>query len=111
VSPFSVWGLWGGLSLEQHIVQGAAAALAVAVALIPGRRTLVEVAALAGAVMIALQLGISHWFYLYIVWFFPMVALAVFGSFPERALAAAVSPSEPIEATPPTAALPLASTG
>jgi hypothetical protein len=110
VSPFSVWGLWGGLSLEQHIVQGAAAALAVAVALIPGRRTLVEVAALAGAVMIAVQLGISHWFYLYIVWFFPMVVLAVFGSFPERALAAAVSPSEPIEATPPTAALPLAST-
>ena len=24
VSPFSVWGLWGGLSVEQHLVQGAA---------------------------------------------------------------------------------------
>jgi hypothetical protein len=111
VSPFSVWGLWGGLSLEQHIVQGAAAMLAVAVALIGGRRTLVEVAALAGAVIIAVQLGISHWFYLYIVWFFPMVALAVFGSFPARARAAAVEPSEPAEATPPAAVLPLASTG
>ena len=22
-SPFSIWGLWGGLGLEQHLVQGA----------------------------------------------------------------------------------------
>jgi hypothetical protein len=81
-SPFSVWGLWGGLSFEQHVVQGAAAMLAVVVALIPGRRTLVEVAALGAAVLIALQLGLAHWFYLYIVWFFPLVMVALLGSFP-----------------------------
>ncbi len=83
-SPFSVWGLWGGLSFEQHVVQGAAAMLAVGVALLPGRRTLVEVAALGAAVLIALQLGLSHWFYLYIVWFFPLVMVALLGSFPAR---------------------------
>ena len=28
VTPFSVWGLWGGLGFEQHVVEGAAVALA-----------------------------------------------------------------------------------
>ncbi|HTX46430.1 MAG TPA: hypothetical protein VMD48_09140 [Solirubrobacteraceae bacterium] len=80
-APFSVWGLWGGLSLVQHLVQGAAVALAGIVAFLPrGRRTMIEVAALGAAVIIALQLGLTYWFYLYIVWFFPLVALAVFGA-------------------------------
>ena len=81
-APFSIWGLWGGLSFEQHIVEGAAAALALAVALIPGRRTLVEVAALGAAVIIAVQLSLTYWFYLYIVWFFPLVIVAVLGAYP-----------------------------
>jgi hypothetical protein len=83
-APFSVWGLYGGLSLEQHLVQGAAVALALAVAFVPRRRDLVTVAALAAAVIIALQLGITYWFYLYIVWFFPLVIVALFGSYPAR---------------------------
>ena len=48
VTPFSVWGLWGGLGFEQHLVEGAAVALAVAVAFVPRARGLVEVAALGG---------------------------------------------------------------
>jgi hypothetical protein len=83
-SPFSVWGLWGGLSFEQHLVQGATIALAVLVAFFPRRRGVVEVAALAGAVMIAVELSASYWLYSYIVWFFPLVAIALFGSFPSR---------------------------
>ena len=31
--------------------------------------------------MIAVQLGIEHWFYLYIPWFFPLVMLALLGRF------------------------------
>jgi hypothetical protein len=84
-SPFSIWGLWGGLGFEQHLVQGAAAALAIAVAFVPRRRDLVQVAALGAAVLITLQLGITHWFYLYIVWFFPLVIFALLGAYPERA--------------------------
>jgi hypothetical protein len=84
VSPFSVWGLWGGLSLEQHLVQGAAIGLAILVAFVPRRRGVVEVAALAAAVVIAIQLSASYWLYSYIVWFFPLVAIALFGSFPSR---------------------------
>jgi hypothetical protein len=82
-SPFSVWGLWGGLGVEQHVAQGAAAMLAVVVAFLPrGRRTIVQVAALGAAVLIALQLAVTHWFYLYIVWFFPLVMVALLGSEP-----------------------------
>jgi hypothetical protein len=84
VSPFSVWGLWGGLSVEQHLVQGAALALALLVAFVPRERGVVEVAALAAAVVIAIQLSASYWLYSYIVWFFPMVAVALFGSYPSR---------------------------
>jgi hypothetical protein len=83
-SPFSIWGLWGGLGFEQHVVEGATAALALVVAFFPPRRTVIEVAALGAAVLIALQLGITHWFYLYIPWFFPLVMVAVLGSYPER---------------------------
>ena len=83
-SPFSIWGLWGGLGLEQHFVQGAAAALAIAVAFLPrGPRAPVQVAALGAAVLIAVQLGVSHWFYLYIVWFVPLVLVALLGAHPE----------------------------
>ena len=50
----------------------------------------VEVAALGAAILIALQLGAGYWLYSYIVWFFPFVIVALFGSFPtqlEQALA------------------------
>lgn len=82
MTPFSVWGLWGGLSFVQHLVEGAAIALAVAVAFVPRRRGTVEVAALGAAVIIALQIAASYWLYSYAVWFFPLVVLALFGSFP-----------------------------
>jgi hypothetical protein len=82
-SPFSVWGLYGLPSAAQTAVQVAAALLAVVVAFVPRRRTLVQVAALGAAVLIALQLGVTHWFYLYVVWFFPLVMLALLGRYAE----------------------------
>jgi hypothetical protein len=84
-TPFSAWGLWGGLGLEQHLVQGAVIALALIVAVVPRQRALVEIAALAAAVLIGLQLAGSYWLYSYIVWFFPGVVVAVFGTHPGRA--------------------------
>ncbi len=63
-SPFSIWGLWGGLGIVQHLVQGFAIGLAIAVAFVPRQRTVVEVAALGAAVLIAFQLALTHWFYL-----------------------------------------------
>jgi hypothetical protein len=82
VTPFSVWGLWGGLDVAQQLVQGAGVGLAVALAFFPARRGIVEVAALGAAILIALQLGVNYWLYPYIVWFFPLVIVALFASHP-----------------------------
>ena len=101
-SPFSIWGLWGGLGIEQHLVQGATVALALAVMFVPRRRGLIEVAALGAAIIIALQLGAAYWLYSYIVWFYPLVAVALFGSYPSelgRAVSAAFG-ERPVEAAP-----------
>jgi hypothetical protein len=82
-SPFSIWGLYdpdvGWLNYAQRAVQGAGALLAVAIAFIPRRRDVVGLAALSAAILIALQLGVSHWFYLYIPWFFGLVMIALLG--------------------------------
>src|SRR3954447_2109153 len=75
-SPFSIWGLrdW---TTAQTIVQVAAVLFAVAVAFVPRRRDLIGLSALTAAVLIALQLGITHWFYLYIVWFYGPLMVAL----------------------------------
>ena len=57
--------------------------LALVVALFPRRRDTITVAALGAAVLIALQLGVTHWFYLYIVWFLPLLLLALLGRYRE----------------------------
>jgi hypothetical protein len=84
ITPFSVWGLWGGLNWLQNLLQGAAFALAIGVALLPSRRTVIEVAALGAAVIIALQLVANYWLYPYIVWFFPLVIFALLAAHPDR---------------------------
>jgi hypothetical protein len=76
-APFSIWGLYGGLGVEQAIVQAGAVALALALALVPRRDDLVGLCAAAAAVLIAVQLGVSYWFYLYIPWFFAPAIVAV----------------------------------
>jgi hypothetical protein len=84
VTPFSIWGLWGGLGAVQRLLQGATIALAIVVAFVPSRRGLVEVAALGAAVLIMLQLTVNYWLYPYIVWFYPLVIVALFASHPDR---------------------------
>ncbi len=83
-SPFSVWGLYGGLSGPQQAVEFAAVVLALALAVIPRRPGVAPLAAAAAAIVIALQLGVEHWFYLYIPWFFPLVMVALLGGEADR---------------------------
>jgi hypothetical protein len=94
-SPFSVWGLYGGLGGAQLAVQIAAIALAVGLALIPRPRDIVALAAACAAVIIAVQLGMDHWFYLYIPWFAPLALLALLGSLSLAPEPAPVVASEP----------------
>lgn len=81
-TPFSVWGLWGHLGLLQHVLQGLVVLLGLAVAFFPRRRGPVEVAALAGAVIVSLQLVTNYWLYSYIMWFYPAAIVAIFASHP-----------------------------
>jgi hypothetical protein len=87
-SPFSVWGQEPSLEWLHTGLKVAAAGLAVLVAFVPRRRTPVTVAALGTAVLIALQLTVEHWFYLYLPWFLPFLFVALLAR-PDRAMTAA----------------------
>jgi hypothetical protein len=104
-SPFSVWGLYGGLGAAQKLAQGAAVALALALALVPRPRDLVGLAAACAAVTIAVQLGIDHWFYLYIPWFAALALLAMFGSLSPAPARVRAAPSELARSSRPAAAV------
>ena len=52
-----------------------------ALAFVPRRRDLRQVAALGAAALIAAQLSVNHWFYFYIPWFTPFALLAMFGAY------------------------------
>jgi hypothetical protein len=83
-SPFSLWD-WGqyhargipDLQLVQKVLEGLLVAGAIAAAFVPRRKSPYQLAALTGALLVGFQLVLTHWFYLYIPWFFPFVAIAV----------------------------------
>ncbi len=77
-APFSVWGFYGGLGGLQRAVQIATVVFAVAAAFIPRRPDVIGLAAIAGAILLCLQLGMTYWFYLYIVWIIPFAFVAIF---------------------------------
>lgn len=81
-SPFSLWN-WGrynylDLGALQRALQALVVVGALAAAFVPRRRSLVTLAALTAALLLALEVTMTHWFYLYVVWFFPFVVLALF---------------------------------
>ena len=48
----------------------------------PRRKTPLQLAALTAALLIGFELTLTHWFYLYIPWFFPFAAFVAAGSAP-----------------------------
>jgi hypothetical protein len=76
-SPFSIWGQVPGLEPLRIAILGGTGLLAIAFAFWPKRKTLTQVAALSAALLIGLQLTAPHWFYLYIVWFYPLLLVAI----------------------------------
>jgi hypothetical protein len=97
-SPFSVWGQVDSLDWLQTVVKAGAVGLALAVAFLPRRPDERQIAALGAAVLIALQLAVTHWFYLYVVWFVPFVLVAMFGAYRERVPETAEPPEREAEA-------------
>ncbi|MGC1853388.1 MAG: hypothetical protein WA687_13210 [Solirubrobacterales bacterium] len=76
-SPFSIWGQVSGLEPLRIAILIGVGVLSISFAFWPKRKTLIQVAALSAALLIALQLTAQHWFYLYIVWFFPLLLVAL----------------------------------
>jgi hypothetical protein len=103
-SPFSIWGQTslGGLHTAVEVLT---VLFAVALAFVPRRRDLRQVAALGAGAMIAVELCLDHWFYLYIPWFFPLliVALALGTRTPARLRGTEDQVREAVEAPPPVA--------
>lgn len=91
-SPFSVWGQHPGLRPLQIAIMAAVGIAAVAVLRWPRRLDLLTVTALSGALMIGLQLTLTHWFYLYIPWFMPFALLAMVPVWPAPERAPAPEP-------------------
>jgi hypothetical protein len=96
-SPFSLWD-WRqyhakgipDLHRVQQVLEGLLVVGALAAAFFPRRKSLLQLAALTAALLIGFELVLTHWFYLYIPWFFPFVAFALF--------APAREPAAPVEA-------------
>ncbi len=84
-SPFSIWGQAPSLAPVQSLLIIAVAALGALLAFRPVRRNLTQVCALSAAMVIAVELTLDHWFYLYIPWFLgpAMAAIAVCGAEPQ----------------------------
>ena len=101
-SPFSLWD-WGqyraagipDLHLVQLALEGLVVVAAVAVAFVPRRKSPLQLAALTAALLLGFEIVLTHWFYLYIPWFFPFVAFAVlFPAIRERVVHDEPEPSD-----------------
>jgi len=83
-SPFSLWD-WRqyrakgipDLHLVQRVLEVLLVIGAVAAAFLPRRKSPLQLAALTAALLIGFELVLTHWFYLYIPWFFPFAAFAL----------------------------------
>ncbi|MCE3287312.1 MAG: hypothetical protein K0S64_918 [Gaiellaceae bacterium] len=81
-SPFSIWG-WGqyhargipDLGFLQPVVVAFAVGLAGVLGIVPRRKTPLRLAALTAVLLVAFQLTLTHWFYLYLPWVAPFVLL------------------------------------
>jgi hypothetical protein len=76
-SPFSIWGQVPSLDWLRTLAVVATAGLSLFLAFRPRRKSLVQVAALGAALVIAVQITMHHWFYLYIDWFYPLLLVAL----------------------------------
>ena len=82
-SPFSIWD-WRqyhaglpDLHVLQWVLEGALVAGSIAAYFLPRRKSPLQLAALTAALLLGFELVLTHWFYLYVPWFFPFAAFAV----------------------------------
>jgi len=94
-SPFSIWGQHEWLRPVQIALAGLVVLGAVLVAVRPRRLDIRGFAALSGALLLGVQLTMTHWFYLYIPWFLPFAFVALVPEWPRPARDAARGAPDP----------------
>jgi hypothetical protein len=99
-SPFSIWD-WRqyhaglpDLHLVRRVLEMLLAVGALLVYLVPRRKSPLQLAALTAALLLGAQLVLTHWFYLYLPWFFPFAAFAVLAPAAEPLRATVKQPLE-----------------
>ncbi|HEX5467533.1 MAG TPA: hypothetical protein VFW80_00640 [Gaiellaceae bacterium] len=100
-SPFSIWDWdeYPGFPDLHHVQTALKIVLlvgAVAVYFVPRVKSELQLAALSAALVIGFELVLTHWFYLYLPWFFPFAAFALLAPalLPAAAREPAAEPSE-----------------
>jgi hypothetical protein len=100
-SPFSIWDWdqYPGFPNLHHVQTALKVLLllgALAFYFVPRVKNELQLAALSAALLIGFEVVLTHWFYLYIPWFFPFVAFALLAPalLPAAASEPAASPSE-----------------
>jgi hypothetical protein len=99
-SPFSIWD-WRqyhargipDLHRLQQALEAILVGVSLAVAFVPRTKSLLQLIALTGMLVAGFELVLTHWFYLYIPWFFPFVAMAML--MPPRPRVPEPEPEEP----------------
>jgi hypothetical protein len=81
-SPFSIWDWkqypgFPDLHVEQTVLKVVLIVASVALFFVPRVKNELQLAALTAALLIGFEAVLTHWFYLYIPWFFPFVAFAL----------------------------------
>src|SRR5207249_1917974 len=76
-SALASWTKFAPLHVLQLVLEVLLVVAAVAVAFVPRTKSPLQLAALTAALLIGFELVQTHWFYLYLPWFFPFVAFTV----------------------------------
>jgi hypothetical protein len=99
-SPFSIWD-WRqyhaglpDLHILRRVLEVMLAVAVVVVYFVPRRKSPLQLAALTAALLLGCQLVLTHWFYLYLPWFFPFAAFAVLAPAAEPVRTAVRKPVE-----------------
>ena len=82
-SPFSLWGQYPDLRPVQIGLMALVAVAGLIVLRWPRRLDMLTMSALSGALLIGVELTLTHWFYLYIPWFLPFALIAMVPDWPQ----------------------------
>ena len=83
VSPLSLWDRHPSIHWIKSIVAAVGILLALSAAFFPRRRSVGQLAALGAGIFATSQMATGYWLYFYIVWFAPLLWIALFEEYRE----------------------------